>query len=352
MTSKVNSIALKDVIVATVMPFHPDGAIDWDSYARLLDYCATPDGISAVFVNGHAGEGAALTNDERLQVIEFTRRHIGNARTLLAGIIALFPTGDAVKQAKEAVSAGAEVVVFVPAARIRRRRTLTPDAPIAWVEALARAAGAPVSVFQYPLSSGCGYSTETLVEIAKIPGVIAIKEGSDTITAYEDNWRKVKAANSKIAILPSNFDWFLAQLAVGADGILSGLASLAPDLLIEIWREAEQCDLAAMRRVNDRLIRSYVASTAGPPHGHAHPNQGRVAPFGRDRLCHAAPALVAGETGDRGRCRTCRRCRRNSSPISTIRPSPRSSSGQESQVTGQGARRKSRSATRPSSARP
>jgi dihydrodipicolinate synthase/N-acetylneuraminate lyase len=36
-TGKINSIALKDVMVATVLPFHPDHAIDWDSYARLLD---------------------------------------------------------------------------------------------------------------------------------------------------------------------------------------------------------------------------------------------------------------------------------------------------------------------------
>jgi 4-hydroxy-tetrahydrodipicolinate synthase len=216
-----------------------------------------------VFVNGHAGEAAALTNDERLQVIEFTRRHIGHARTLLAGIIA-FSTGDAVRQAKEAVMAGAEVVVSFPPPAFAAGGTLTPDAPIAWVEALARAAGVPVSIFQYPLASGCGYPTDTLVEMAKIPGVIAIKEGSDTITAYEDNWRKVKAANSKIAILPSNFDWFLAQLAVGADGILSGLASLAPHLLIEIWRTAEKCDLAAMRRVNDRLY-PIVRSIYGRP---------------------------------------------------------------------------------------
>ena len=262
MTGKINPIALKDVIVATVMPFHPDSAIDWDSYARLLDYCVTPDGISAVFVNGHAGEASTLTDDERLQVIAFTRRHIGRTRTLLAGIIA-FSADDAFKQASEAARAGAEVVVSFPPPAFAAGGTLTPDAPIAWVTALARA-GVPISIFQYPLASGCGYPTETLVEIAKIPGVIAIKEGSDTITAYEDNWRKVKAANSKIAILPSNFDWFLAQLAVGADGILSGLASLAPHLLIEIWRATQKCDLVAMRRANDRLY-PIVRSIYGRP---------------------------------------------------------------------------------------
>ena len=54
-------------------------------------------------------------------------------------------------------------------------------------------------------------------------------------------------------MLPSNFDWFLAQCAVGADGILSGLASLTPHLLVEPRRATQALDLGAMRDASDRL---------------------------------------------------------------------------------------------------
>ena len=104
-------------------------------------------------------------------------------------------------------------------------------APVEYFRTVLEEVDIPVSVFQYPLASGCGYPTETLMRIAALPGVVAIKEGSDTITAYEDNYRRLKAEAPRVAMLPSNFDWFLAQCAVGADGILSGLASLAPHLL-------------------------------------------------------------------------------------------------------------------------
>ena len=60
---------LRGVTVATVLPFKDDSSIDWDGYARVLDYCACPDGIAAVFVNGHAGEGGSLSDDERQAVI-------------------------------------------------------------------------------------------------------------------------------------------------------------------------------------------------------------------------------------------------------------------------------------------
>ena len=257
-------IRLTDVVVATVLPFTENGAIDWESFRRLLDYCATPDGISSVFVNGHAGEGASLSPAERIEVIEFTRDYLkGTGKPLLAGIIP-YSTAEAIDQSRDAKQAGAEVAVLFPQPPFGAGGTLTPKVPLAYVDAVLDAVDLPVSIFQYPLASGQGYTTETLVEMAKRPLVLAIKEGSDTMLAYEENWRQVKAAAPGVAILPSNFDWFLAQCAVGADGILSGLASLTPHFLVDLWSATEGEDLGAMRAASDRL-HPVVRSIYGAP---------------------------------------------------------------------------------------
>lgn len=252
---------LHGVTVATVLPFHADGSIDWDGYARVLDYCAVPGDIAAVFVNGHAGEGGSLSPQERSEVIERTRRQIG-AKPLLAGIIA-HGTAEAIAQARAAEAAGADCAVLFPPAPLGGGAAATSRAPLAFVRGVSEAIGIPVSVFQYPLASGFGFTTETLVELARLRGVIAIKEGSDDMRAYEANYRAVKAAAPDVALLPSNYNWFLAQLAVGGDGILSGLASLTPRWLADLWRAAEAGDLAAMRRASDRLypvVRSIYAA--------------------------------------------------------------------------------------------
>ena len=254
---------LHGVVVATVLPFTRDGAIDWAGYARVLDYCACPDGITAVFVNGHAGEGATLSPAERAEVIARTRAHIGS-KTLLAGVIA-YSTAEAIVQAREAQAAGADCAVLFPLPGLGAGATATPRAPLAFVKAVTEAIAIPVSIFQYPLASGLGFTTETLIEIARLPQVIAIKEGSDTMLAYEDNWRRIKAVRPELAILPSNFHWFLAQLAVGGDGILSGLASLTPHWLIDLWRAAEAGDLAAMRSASDRLYPVVRTIYGAPP---------------------------------------------------------------------------------------
>jgi 4-hydroxy-tetrahydrodipicolinate synthase len=261
MSIAMTKLDLRGVTVATVLPFKDDLAIDWDGYARVLDYCACPDGVAAVFVNGHASEGGSLTADEREAVIVRTRKHVG-AKPLLAGIIA-HSTAEAIAQAQQAGAAGANCAVLFPPAPLGGGASATSRAPVAFVRAVKAAINIPVSIFQYPVTSGFGYSPQTLGEIATIEGVIAIKEGSDSMLAYDENVRAVKKANPDVAILPSNFHWFLAQLAVGGDGILSGLVSLAPHLFVELWQASLADDLKAMRAVNERLY-PIVRAIYGP----------------------------------------------------------------------------------------
>jgi len=252
---------LRGVTVATVLPFKDDLTIDWDGYASLLDYCACLDGIAAVFVNGHAGEGGSLSDEERQAVIAGTRAHIG-AKPLLAGIIA-HSTAEAIRQARHAEAAGADCAVLFPPAPLGGGASAAPRAPVAFVRAVSAAIGIPVSIFQYPLTSGFGYSPQTLSEMAAVDRVIAIKEGSDTMLAYDENRRAVKKVNPELAFLPSNYNWFLPQLAVGGDGILSGLVSLAPQLFVELWQASVADDLKAMRAVNERLY-PIVKAIYGP----------------------------------------------------------------------------------------
>lgn len=249
------------ITVATVLPFDESGAIDWAGYEAVLDYCAAPETTDCVFVNGHAGEATALTDAERFEVIKRTKAQISKDQPLLAGVV---PTGypDAVRQAEAAREAGADVAVIFPAEALGGGNANTA-APAQFMEKLSHELKMPLSIFQFPIASGFGFSTKALVEMAQIPDVIAIKEGSATMLAYEENWRAVKAVAPDCAILPSNFNWFLPQLAVGGDGILSGLASLTPGLLADLWTASEAMDLAAMRAASDRLY-PIVRAIYGP----------------------------------------------------------------------------------------
>lgn len=274
------------VIAATPLPFDMGGAIDWPSYSRVLDYSAKPAGIRAVFVNGHAGEGASLSPQERVAVIEFTQQALEGAKPVLAGVVA-HSTAEAIEQARDAKRAGAAVAVLFPPSPFQGALTLPPTAPVAFVEAVAKAADIPLAIFQYPLASGFGYNTQTLAAMARVPGVCMIKEGSGDPAVYDDNVRLIRSVAPHVAIMATNAAWLMAQAAIGGHGIVSGLASLVPHWLTQLWAAAEKGDLASMRAVNDRLY-PLVRSIYGAPRGDAH-TRIKVALEHMNILRHAAP---------------------------------------------------------------
>jgi 4-hydroxy-tetrahydrodipicolinate synthase len=243
---------LRRVTVATIVPFHPDRSIDWDSYSRLLDYCTRHPDVTSVFVNGHAGENTFLTEEEKAGILRYTRKHIAAEQCLVAGVVAN-DTAGAVEQARIARDNGADVLTVFPLDFPGIDEATRNERQVAYVRAIGEAVDMPLAIFQYPFTSSGTHSTAALVKLAELPWVVGIKEGSDSMTLYEDNLRATKAVKPSLAMLPSNFDWFMPQLAVGADGILSGLASLAPALLAELWNASEAKDLDAMRRASDAL---------------------------------------------------------------------------------------------------
>jgi 4-hydroxy-tetrahydrodipicolinate synthase len=260
----MKTFRLDGVTVATVLPFKDDQSIDWKSYDRLLQYCATPAGIRAVFVNGHAGEGAALTPAERVEVIRRTRAFVGPDMPLFTGIIP-YSTADAIEQGRQAAEAGVDVAVLFPLPQFAGGASTDARYLVDYVDCFLDAVDLPVSIFQQAVSSGLGYSTAVLAEIVTRPRVIAVKEGSGDITLYEDNWRALKAAAPQVSILPSNYHWLFSQVVIGADGILSGMASLIPDLLCELWAASEAGDLRRMRAANDAIYPIARSIYGAPP---------------------------------------------------------------------------------------
>jgi 4-hydroxy-tetrahydrodipicolinate synthase len=120
--------------------------------------------------------------------------------------------------------------------------------------AIAEATSLPMIAFVYPVTSGLRIETDNLVRICdEIDNVIAVKEWSNDIVAYERNYRELKALDKEISVLSSFSKALLASLCVGADGILSGHGSMIADLQVEIFDAVKRGNLAEARRVADRI---------------------------------------------------------------------------------------------------
>ena len=239
---------------AALTPFGPDGAIDDGALEAHLRHLAETRGVSAVVVNGHAGEVTSLDRGERMHVIESARRVAGPGVGVVAGVIA-DDTRVARQLAREAERAGADAILLFPPSLFALGARLRPEMARAFVGEVAEATAVPLAIFQLAVASGLGHTRETLVRLCEeIPSVIAVKEGSDDPVTYEDNLRALRALSRPITVLTTNNTWLLASLAMGGDGILSGMGSVAADIQADLYRAVKAGDVGAARRASDRLF--------------------------------------------------------------------------------------------------
>jgi 4-hydroxy-tetrahydrodipicolinate synthase len=259
-----DKLYLHGVIPAPILPFTTDLRIDFESFERALDYITVPAGVRALVCNGHAGETASLTPAERGQVIAAAVKRVGGRMPIIAGVFAQ-STADAIDQVRDAERHGARAALIFPPTVFVGGANRAPDVPIRFFRDIAVATSFPLVVFQFPPAGGWGYPPETLARICEIPEVVGIKEGSADLVAYEDNLRAVRNVRPDVAMLPSNFNWFLAQVAIGADGVLSGLASLTPQWFCDLWAAAQTGDLAGAQKLNDYIYPMIRVIYGAPP---------------------------------------------------------------------------------------
>lgn len=239
---------------AALTPFEPSGAIDDGALEAHLKHLAATPGVNAVVVNGHAGEVTSLDRDERMHVIETARRVAGLGVGVVTGVIA-DDTRVARQLARDAERAGADAILLFPPALFALGARLRPEMARAFVGDVAEATGLPIVLFQLTVTSGLGHTRDTLVAICKeVPAVIAVKEGSDDPVTYEANLRALRALSRNVTLLTTNNAWLLSSLAVGGDGILSGMGSVAADIQADLYRAVKAADVDAARRANDRLF--------------------------------------------------------------------------------------------------
>jgi 4-hydroxy-tetrahydrodipicolinate synthase len=245
-------LTFSGVIPANLLPFTPDYDIDEVNYRRHLRWLADVPGVTAITVNGHAAEVSSLRRDERRRALAIALDEVGSELPLIAGIYT-DNTFEAVELARDARSEGARGLLVFPPTLFMWGAQLRPEMPYRHFAMIAEAADLPLVVFQYPPSSGIGYTPETLVKLTDIPQVVAVKEWSNDIIAFERNLRAIRSTGRPVAILSSFTVSLFSSFVLGADGAISGMGSVAADLQAELFAHVQRGDLEAARQVNDRL---------------------------------------------------------------------------------------------------
>jgi 4-hydroxy-tetrahydrodipicolinate synthase len=236
-----------------LIAFDSDLEIDERNYRRHIRYLVDTPGVTGITTNAHASEVATLTLEEQRRSLNITLDEVAGKVPVICGVYE-DGTKKATKIAKMAEEEGADCLLIFPSAVFDYGSQLRPEMAYGHYAAIAEATRLPMIAFVYPLTSGLRIETDALLKIcSEIDDVIAIKEWSNDIVAYERNYRALKSLDKEISILSSFSKALLASLCVGADGILSGHGSMIADLHVEIFEAVKRGDLAEARRVSDRI---------------------------------------------------------------------------------------------------
>lgn len=193
-------------------PFADDGAIDWISFQRQIDFCMAA-GAHGLVTPALASEFFTLSDAERLQVVEFAAQAIDGRLPLVVGVQGLTQraAGDF---AAHAIEHGASALMAMPPYLRKGDKNYVKN----YYRALAQF-DCPLIIQNAPAPIGSPLSPGELVELlAAEPNIAYIKEETTPILQHIKQILELDSGHCQGVFGGANGIYLIDELARGACG--------------------------------------------------------------------------------------------------------------------------------------
>lgn len=222
----------RGVIPAITTPFNANGSIDHTFFAEHCRWLIDAGCIGLVPL-GSLGEGATLTFNEKVALLETAVQAVGDRVPIIPGIAAL-STADAVQLAQAAQEVGCSgLMVLPPYVYSTDWREMK-----AHVSTVIAATDLPVMLYNNPIAYRTDFVADQIAELAhEHSNLEAVKESSADV-------RRVTALRAllgdRLEILVGVDDAIVEGIAAGAIGWIAGLVNAFPRESVELFNLALQ----------------------------------------------------------------------------------------------------------------
>src|SRR5919199_2559537 len=190
------------VLTAMVTPFDGGGRVDEEATVRLMRHLLD-NGSDGLVVAGTTGEGATLTDDEKVRLWELAVSEVGDETYIVAGT-GSNDTAHSVHLTEKATEIGVDAPLAVcPYYNKPNRRGL-----IAHYRAVAEATDRPVIVYNIPSRCVIDMDNELLRELGQVENIDAVKQARSEDLAPIDG----------LDLLAGNDDVLARVMDVGGTG--------------------------------------------------------------------------------------------------------------------------------------
>ncbi len=236
------------LLTAMVTPMTSDGAVDYAGAARLADYLVTQMRNDGLVLSGTTGESPTTSDGEKDRLLRTVVEAVGGRARVVAGV-GTNDTAHTLELARQAEQAGADgLLVVTPYYNKPPQNGL-----VAHFTAVADATGLPVVLYDIPGRTGVPIATESLLQLAQHPRIVAVKDAKGDLTAGS-----IVMTATDLAFYSGDDVMNLPWLSVGASGFVSVVGHVVGDRLAEMIEAYLSGDVDAALRHHRELMPVYT----------------------------------------------------------------------------------------------
>jgi 4-hydroxy-tetrahydrodipicolinate synthase len=240
-----NFSPIRGSIVALITPMLDDGAVDYAALRRLIDW-HIQEGTDCICVVGTTGESPTVTVQEHCEIIRVSVQQAAGRVPIMAGCGAN-STKEAIALAEFAKSVGANCQLQV----VPYYNRPTQEGLFQHFSAIASEVDLPVVLYNVPGRTVADMAHDTVLRLAKVPGIVGIKEATGNIERAQ--WL-IKEAPEGFAIYSGDDPTAVALMLCGGHGNVSVTANIAPRLMHELCVAALAGNPRAAMDIQNRLL--------------------------------------------------------------------------------------------------
>lgn len=200
------------VSTAMVTPFDNKGHIDFAKTTQLIHYLIE-NGTDSLVVAGTTGESPTLTKEEKIALFQHVVKVVDKRIPVIAGT-GSNNTYASIELTKKAEQLGVDgIMVVAPYYNKPNQEGLYQH-----FKEIAESTTLPVMVYNIPSRSVVNILPDTIIRLAEVPNIVAVKEASGDLNAMT----KIIANTSDDFFLYSGDDGIaLPVLSIGGTGVVS-----------------------------------------------------------------------------------------------------------------------------------
>lgn len=244
---------LGEVLTAIVTPFRDDGTVDFHRFAELAHYLVE-NGSDGVVVAGTTGESPTLSEDERLELFRVAVGAIGEQSTVIAGT-GTYSTAESMHLTEKAHHIGVDGFLVVTPYYNKP----PPRGIVEHFKAVASLTDRPVIVYNIPARVVINIESPTMVELAKIENVAAVKQANDDLVQA-----RFIVEEAGLDLYAGDDNILFPFLEVGGVGGVCVHTHVVGPRVKEMIRLYKTGDHVESRRLDEQLAPSYDLLKVAP----------------------------------------------------------------------------------------